>query len=144
MAVEHQVLWYGVPLALGTDPLVYIEDRLNAHRYIDGILRPVLLPLLNERAGVVFQQDNTRPHITQISRTFLQQAEVEILPWRTRSLDLNPIWDIMGLGLRCFPQQANSLEELPQHLQQALNEIPQEEIDPLIRGMSQRVRECRY
>jgi hypothetical protein len=78
--------------------------------YIDEILRPLLLHLINEHAGVVFQQDNARPHIVKISRTFLQQAEVESLSGPARSSDLNPIehmWDIMGRRLRRFPQQAN-------------------------------------
>jgi hypothetical protein len=57
--------------------------------YINQILRPVLLPLLNKHAGVVFQQDNDRPHIVQISRIFLQQAELEILPWPAPP-NLNP------------------------------------------------------
>jgi hypothetical protein len=123
-------------------PLVFIRGRLNAHRYnINEILRAILLPLLNEHAGVVFQEDNARLHIAQISRrTFPQQAEVEILPWPARSADLNPIehvWVIMGRCLRHFPQQANSLEELL-----FWDEIPQEEIDHLIRNMHQRVREC--
>jgi hypothetical protein len=114
--------------------------------HIDEILRPLLLHLINEHAGVVFQQDNARPYIVKISSTFLQQAEVESLPWPARSSDLNPIehvWDIMGRRLRRFPQQANSLEELRRHLEQVWKEIPQEEIDNnLIRGMPQRVREC--
>jgi transposase len=73
-------------------PLVFIRGRLNAHRYIDG------------HAGVIFQHDNARrPHIPQITRTFLQQAEIEILHWPARSSDLNPIehvWDTMGRRLR--------------------------------------------
>jgi hypothetical protein len=84
------------------------------------------------------------PHITQISGTFLQQAEVEILSWSDRSANLNPIehvWDIKARRLRRFPQQANSLEELRRHLQQTWDEIPQEGIHNLIWSMPQRVRE---
>jgi hypothetical protein len=76
---------------------------------------------IDGHAGVIFQHDNARrPHIPQITRTFLH--------WPARSSDLNPIehvWDKMGRRLRRFPQQANSLEKLRRHLQQACDEIPQ-------------------
>jgi hypothetical protein len=58
-------------------PLVFIRGRLNGDRYIEEILRPIVLPLINEHAVVVFEQDNARSHIAQ-------HAEVENLPWRAR------------------------------------------------------------
>jgi hypothetical protein len=70
--------------------LVFIRARLNGDQYIEEILRPIVLPLINEHAGVVLEQDNVRSHVAQISRTFLQHAEVENLP-RARVPDLNPI-----------------------------------------------------
>jgi hypothetical protein len=73
-------------------PLVFIRGRLNGDRYIEEILRPIVLPLINEHAGVVFEQDNARSHIAQISRTFLQHAEVENLPWRARVPQQPTVW----------------------------------------------------
>lgn len=126
-------------------PLVFISSRLYAHRYIEEILRPVLLPLLNEYHGVVFQQDNARPHIAQISRNILQKAEVEVISWQARFADLNPIehvWNTMGRRLGKFQPQANTLVELRRHVQQAWDEIPQEKIDHLIWGVPQQLRKC--
>jgi hypothetical protein len=56
---------------------------------------------IDGHAGVIFQHDNARrPHIPQITRTFLH--------WPARSSDLNPIehvWDKMGRRLRRFPHK---------------------------------------
>jgi hypothetical protein len=57
-----------------------------------------MLPLINEYAIEVFQQDNARPQIAQISKTLLQQAEVEILPWPARSSNLNSIEHCCGIS----------------------------------------------
>jgi hypothetical protein len=64
--------------------------EVETFQHVDEILRAVLLPLINEHTGVVFQKYNA--HVAQISGTFLQQAEVEILPWPARSSDLNSIF----------------------------------------------------
>lgn len=85
--------------------LGFINGKLNAYCYIDKILRLFLLHLLNKYPGVVFQRDNTRPHIARICRNVLQEAEVEVLSWLACSLDLNfieHVWSIMGGRLRGF------------------------------------------
>ncbi|GFX77765.1 uncharacterized protein TNCV_1106821 [Trichonephila clavipes] len=41
-------------------PLVVIRGLLTAHRYVDDILRTVLLPFLFQYPGLIFQQDNAR------------------------------------------------------------------------------------
>ncbi|CAH2007071.1 unnamed protein product [Acanthoscelides obtectus] len=79
--------------------------------------------------------DNARPHVARVTIDFFQHNNVTLLPWPPRSPDLSPIehvWDMTG----------RRLLNLQQELVVAWNEIPQEDIDHLIRGMPRRVGEC--
>ena len=42
----------------GKTNLIVIRQTLNAHRYCDDILRPVLVPYMRRSNRFVFQQDN--------------------------------------------------------------------------------------
>ncbi|CAH1982627.1 unnamed protein product [Acanthoscelides obtectus] len=126
-------------------PLIFIRGNMNAQRYIHEVLEPHLLPYLDTLADPTFQQDNARPHVARVTIDFFQHNDVTLLPWPPRSPDLSPIehvWDMMGrrlLNLQCPPQ---TLEALREELVVAWNEIPQEDIDHLIRSMPRRVGEC--
>ncbi|GFY14664.1 transposable element Tcb1 transposase [Trichonephila clavipes] len=61
-------------------PRVRSDSSLNSTRYISGVLRPVSLPFIQALQNPTFQQDNTRPHITGIVRTFLDTKNVQLLP----------------------------------------------------------------
>ncbi|GFX44658.1 transposable element Tcb2 transposase [Trichonephila clavipes] len=47
---------------LGTDDNRVGVWRCPGQRYVDGILRPHVVPFLNGLPGAIFQQDNARPH----------------------------------------------------------------------------------
>ncbi|GFU28995.1 DDE_3 domain-containing protein [Trichonephila clavipes] len=69
--------------------LVVLQGTLTARRYVDDILTPIVLPMLSSRPGVIYQQDNARPHTARLSQQCLQGYDV--LPWPARSSDLSPI-----------------------------------------------------
>ncbi|GFT29996.1 transposable element Tcb2 transposase [Trichonephila clavipes] len=69
--------------------LVVLQGTLTAHRYVDDILTPIVLPMLSSRPGAIYQQDNARPHTARLSQQCLQGYDV--LPWPARSPDLSPI-----------------------------------------------------
>ena len=71
-------------------PMVFTEGRSTARRYVDFILRPVVVPFIRQH-NVTFQQDNTQAHITRFSIAFLQQNIVDVLRWPPYSPDLSPI-----------------------------------------------------
>ncbi|PRD32343.1 UNVERIFIED_CONTAM: Transposable element Tcb1 transposase [Trichonephila clavipes] len=75
-------------------PLVRIEGTLNSACYISGVLRPVGLHFTRALRNPTFQQDNARPHVTGIVRTFLDTENVRLFPLPTRSPDLSPIENI--------------------------------------------------
>ena len=77
--------------------LVVMRDNLNVLRYINDVLRPHAIPFLhNQDPGVTFQHDNGRSDSALITRQFLAQNNVDILPWPAVSPDLSPVeqvWD---------------------------------------------------
>ncbi|CAH1988070.1 unnamed protein product [Acanthoscelides obtectus] len=119
-------------------PLIFIRGNMNAQRYILEVLEPHLLPYLDTLTDPTFQQDNARPHVARVTIDFFQHNDVTLLPWPPRSPDLSPIehvWDMMGRRLL-------NLQPLREELVVAWNEIPQEDIDQLIRSMPRCVGEC--
>ncbi|CAH1967194.1 unnamed protein product [Acanthoscelides obtectus] len=96
-------------------PLIFIRGNMNAQRYIHEVLEPHILPYLDTLADPTFQQDNARPH---------------------------HVWDMMGRRLLNLQRPPQTLEALREELVVARNEIPQEDIDHLIRSMPRRVGEC--
>ena len=83
--------------------LVIVNGNLNAQRYIDQILRPVVIPLIQRRGRhFQFQQDNARPHTARLTQQFPQRNGVSVLDWPSNSPDLSPIeqWDKLGRRVR--------------------------------------------
>ncbi|CAH1953450.1 unnamed protein product [Acanthoscelides obtectus] len=126
--VHHTVgvmVW--VAIAYGSrSPLIFIRGNMNVQHS-------------------TFQQDNARPHVARVTIDFLQHNDVTLLPWSPRSPDLSPIehvWDMMGRRLLNLQGPPQTLEALREEVVVAWNEIPQEDIDHLIRSMLRRVGEC--
>ena len=135
------MVWAGIAYGHRT-PMVFIDGRLTAQRYVDLILRPVVVPLICQH-DVTFQQDNARAHVARLSIAFLQQNNVHVLRWPPYCPDLSPIehlWDILESRVRRLPQPPTALQALREALIQEWNAIPQEQIDRLILSMTRRVR----
>ena len=79
-----------------------------------------------------FQQDNARPHTTRITREYMQQENVEVLPWLAYSPDLSPIE---------HPKPENR-QQLVAALQEEWANIPQDSIRLLLRSMRRRCMSC--
>jgi hypothetical protein len=126
--------------------LVFIQGNLTAIRYVQEVLRPVVVPYFRRVNNALFQQDNARPHIANVSRDFLDDSQVDLLPWPPRSPDLSPIehvWDLMGRRLTNLHNPPLTLAALRHEIQVAWDSVPQDEINHLIRSMPRRVRKCR-
>ncbi|UYV72649.1 hypothetical protein LAZ67_10000179 [Cordylochernes scorpioides] len=70
-------------------PLIRIESTMTTQRYVDGVLRPVMLPFLKRIPNAIFQQDNILPDTARISQYVLYGTSM--LPWPSVSTTLSPI-----------------------------------------------------
>ena len=135
------MVWGGITAHNRTE-LVIIDGNLNAARYHDEVLAPVVLPFMQRHGpGVNLQQDNARPHAARIVQQYLQQQQVDVLPWPANSPDLSPIehvWDEMKRQLRRLPHATATLVELQRHLTRIWNNIPQEFHANLLASMRRR------
>ena len=79
------MVWGGINHQGKTD-LVVIRGNLNAQGYIIDVLRPVVVPFINNRNGpVIFQQDNARPHTARVTTQFLQGNNINVMQWPSMS-----------------------------------------------------------
>jgi hypothetical protein len=126
-------------------PLIFIQGSMNARRYVQEVLQPVLVPYVQDIPNGLYQQDNARPHIARVSLEYLEHPNVNLLPWPPRSPDLSPIehvWDMIGQRLKNLARRPQTIQQLRHEIQVVWDALPQEEIDNLIRSMPRRVAEC--
>ncbi|GFW47457.1 uncharacterized protein TNCV_4537471 [Trichonephila clavipes] len=90
------MVWSGIRYT-SRSPLVHPVSTLNSTRYTSGVLSPVFLPFIQALRNPTFQQDNTRPEVAYIVRTFLETKNVRLFPWPARSLDLSPIENVRSM-----------------------------------------------
>ncbi|EEZ98274.1 Transposable element Tc3 transposase-like Protein [Tribolium castaneum] len=126
-------------------PLLFIEGSMTAQRYVQEVLEPVAVPYVQTIENASFQQDNATPHSARFTLRYLEEVQVQVLPWPPRSPDLSPIehiWDSIGRRVTNLPQPPQTLADLRREILTAWEALPQDEINHLIRSMPRRVAEC--
>ena len=90
--------------------LHFMDGNLNAQRYREEILRPIVVPFIR-RHNLMFQHDNAQTHVTRICTQFLEAENVPVLQWPAYSPHMSPvehIWDALDLCVRqCVPVPTN-------------------------------------
>ena len=107
------MVWGGIS-SRGRTALVIADGTLTGIRYRDEIIRPHVLPFVQQR-NATLQQDNASPHVVRVVTDFLTQNNVNVLPWTAISPDLSPIehvWDEMQRRLRGLQNQPLTLPDL--------------------------------
>ena len=88
------MVWGGIAHGIKSQ-LIIVAGNITAVRYRDEILRPVAVPLVQQR-NLILQQDNARPHVARVCQDFLANNNIAPLAWLPYSPDLTPIehmWD---------------------------------------------------
>ena len=133
------MVWGGIMGGRKTE-LIVIRGNLNAQRYIDVVLRPVVVPFLQQHPGILMH-DNARPHTALVTRNFLQQQNVNTLPCPACSPDMNPIehvWDLIGRRAR-QNHVINNIRDLTAALTHEWNAIPADVLRRYVRSMRSRI-----
>ena len=86
---DSVMMWSAISNDSKTE-LVYVPGNLTAVRYRDEILQTHLMHVF-DRQSELFQQDNSRPHTASLTMDYLEQNNINVLPWPSKSVDLNPI-----------------------------------------------------
>ena len=113
---------------------ITIDGNLTAARYRDEILRPRVIPSL---------QDNARPHVARICKVFLSNNNVQPLDWPPYSPDLSPtehLWDQLDRQVRQHQPPPATRAQLTRALVEEWNNIPIEQINALMNSMTRRIR----
>ena len=87
--------------------------------------------------------DNSRPHTAAVTRGFLQENNISLLPHSPLCPDLNPIehvWEMMERHLRNRRRQPTTMADLEEVLHQIWNQISQSNIRKCI-NIKSRLRE---
>uniref|UniRef100_A0A3B3HNF9 Tc1-like transposase DDE domain-containing protein n=1 Tax=Oryzias latipes TaxID=8090 RepID=A0A3B3HNF9_ORYLA len=118
----------------------FIDGILNAQRYRDEILGPIVVPYIQQH-HLMLQHDNPRPHVARICTQFLEAENIPVLAWPACSLDMSPIehvWDALDQRIRQpVPVPAN-IQQLHTAFEEEWTNIPQAKIDNLINSMRSR------
>ena len=125
--------------------LVTIQGRLTGERYIQDVLKLVVVPYFENHplaTRPVYVDDNARPHRSRAVTTYLQANAIETLPWPARSPDLNPlehIWDILGHQIQKMDSPPQTLDELEAALHREWQQLTIHQIQRLTGGMRHKV-----
>lgn len=139
------IVWAGVSYRYKT-AMHFCDRSLNAQRYRDSILTPLVAPMFQTHPDLrVYQQDNARPHTARISMDFLNNANIRVMPWPALSPDLAPIehvWDELGRRVYSRPNKPTTVDCLRRALTEEWNNMPQTVIQNIILSMRRRCTAC--
>ena len=122
--------------------LAHVQGNLTAVKYRDEILQPHVMHVIDWQREL-FQQDNVRPHTSPLTIDYIEQNNINVLPWPSKSPDLNPIvhlCDHLDKRVRQCQLPPQNLDQLCQMLQQECRTIPRNNVGKLIESMPSRCR----
>ncbi len=126
------MVWAGVCYGQRTQ-VHFIDGILNAQRYHDEILRPIVVPFIHDH-HLMLQHDNARPHIARICTQFLEAENIAVLAWPAYSPDMSPIehvWDALDRRIRQRVPVPANIQQL-RTIEEEWTNIPQATINNLI------------
>ena len=123
-----------------TTQLHFIDCDLNAQRYCDEILGPIVMPFIRHH-HIKFQHDNAWLHVARICTQCLVAENVQVIPWPAYSPNMSPIehvWDALGRYVQQRVPVSANIQQLCTAIEEEWDNIPQATINSLINSMQWR------
>lgn len=121
-------------------PIVRLHGAINAVRYQNNALLPVVIPHIRANRGMILAQDNAPCHSARTTQQLLQAHNVRLLDWPAKSPDLNPIehiWDLLKRRVRQLrPHRTHA--QLERDVNAVWGQITQATIQNYVRSMRRR------
>lgn len=120
-----------------------LHRNVNADTYRQ-VLEAEMVPYARRTFGrnFLFMHDNAPAHRARRLQAYLEEEEIEQLPWPPYSPDLNPIehlWDALDRAVRKRRVQPTTLVELENALVEEWDELSRRDINKLVESMPRRV-----
>ncbi len=132
------MVWAGVCYGQWTQ-VHFIDGILNAQRYRDETLRPIVVPFIQDH-HLILQNNNARPHVARICTQFLEAENIPVIAWPAYSPNLSPIehvWDALDRRIRQRVQVPANIQQLRTAIEEEWTNISQATIN-LINFMRRR------
>ena len=121
--------------------LVQLYVTLNAEGYMNNVINQELVPLFTTNPNLTLMHDGATPHTARVTAQHLANLGIPVLPWPSKSPDLNPIehlWDHLEKRIRARQHPPADLGELRDALDEKWNAIPAERVRRLTGSMRRR------
>ncbi|KAL0178562.1 hypothetical protein M9458_027456, partial [Cirrhinus mrigala] len=137
VAVGFKV-WAGVCYGQRTQAH-FIDGILNAQRYCDEILRPIV-PFIHDH-HLMLQHDNAQPYVARICTQFLETENIPVLAWAAYSPDMSSIEhvrDALDRRIRRRVPVPANIQQLRTPIEEEWTNIPKATINNLVNSMRRR------
>lgn len=115
---------------------------VNAQRYVNDVLQPIVVPFVRQHPQTVLMQDNAAPHTAHVTTNFLRNNNVPMLPWPSMSPDMSPIEHVWAeLKRRLSFVTVHTRQQLQAFLQREWAALTPRYMRNLVRSMTSRCRE---
>ena len=130
--------------ARGPEVCHIVQGRLNAQSYCN-ILNQVMIPSVGVVYGqdYIFQHDNAPIHKARTVQNYLEENHIRVLPWPSKSPDINPIENVWGKMVKFIYKhnfQPRTQDELRLRIMEAWDQITQEYVRNLVLSMPRRLQ----